>query len=84
MLLTGRLYSAQEAANFGLAHTVVPLADLRETTLSLAREVSAFSALGVREMKRLVNIAQEQPLTEGLQSELEVVWRYATTSHDAT
>jgi enoyl-CoA hydratase len=84
MLLTGRLYSAQEAANFGLAHTVVPLADLRETTLSLAREVSAFSALGVREMKRLVNIAQEQPLTEGLQSELEVVWHYATTSHDAT
>jgi enoyl-CoA hydratase/carnithine racemase len=35
-------------------------------------------------MKHLVSVATRTDLTEGLRAELDYVWRYATTSQDAT
>lgn len=83
MLLTGRLYTADEALAIGLVTQVAPREELRARTVELARTVAAYSPLGIMEMKRLIRIAQEEPLSSGLRSELELVWRYATTSYDA-
>jgi enoyl-CoA hydratase/carnithine racemase len=35
-------------------------------------------------MKHLVSVASRTDLAEGLRTELDYVWRYATTSGDAT
>ena len=44
MLLTGDFISARQALALGLVNRVVPAAELRETTLALARKVSAASS----------------------------------------
>ena len=84
MLLTGRFYRGSEAVEMGLAALHCPREDLRERTLALVEEMCAHSPLALREMKTLIGYAVDLPLDQALAAELELVHRYATTSHDAT
>jgi len=47
MLLTGRRVKAGDALRYGLVDEIVPLADLRDAALTLAREIAANAPLGV-------------------------------------
>ena len=84
MLLTGRFYRGAEAVDMGLAALHCPPDELRERTLALVEEMCAHSPLALREMKTLIGFAVDLPLDQALEAELELVHRYATTSHDAT
>jgi naphthoate synthase len=67
-----RLYTAEEAAQMGLANAVVPLAELERETVRWCREISGLSPLALRLLKASFNAA-EDGLT-GIQQ----------LSHDAT
>ncbi|CAB4759759.1 MAG: hypothetical protein F2754_00560 [Actinobacteria bacterium] len=83
MLLTGRFYRGSEAVDMGLAALHCPLDELRTRTLTLVEEMCAHSPLALREMKTLIGYAVDLPLDQALEAELDLVHRYATTSHDA-
>ena len=50
-----RQYNAQEALEMGLVNTVVPLADLEETTVGWCREILAHSPIALRCLKSAFN-----------------------------
>lgn len=82
-LLQGELYDADEAAADGLVGEVVGPEALPDRVREVADACGRHSPLAVSLMKKLVDVAQQQPLDEGLEVERELVARYATTSHDA-
>jgi naphthoate synthase len=54
-----RQYGAQEALDMGLVNTVVPLAELEETTVQWCREMLAMSPLALRMIKASMNAADD-------------------------
>jgi enoyl-CoA hydratase/carnithine racemase len=51
MCLTGRRIKAEEALGWGLVDQVAPMADLRETAMTLARELAEAAPLAVRQTR---------------------------------
>ncbi len=83
MLLTANLYTAEEAHQMGLVNKVYATDTLRKGTLETVREMAGHSSLAIRRMKELIELSQEFPKSNSLDEEEQVVWTYATTSHDA-
>ncbi len=54
-----RQYGAQEALDMGLVNTVVPLAELEETTVQWCREMLTMSPLALRMIKASMNAADD-------------------------
>ncbi|MBD0708721.1 MULTISPECIES: crotonase/enoyl-CoA hydratase family protein [unclassified Streptomyces] len=71
MLLTGRPYSAQEAARIGLVGRVVPDGTALDTALDLAERVNACGPLAVEAVKASVYETAGMPEEEGLAAELK-------------
>jgi E-phenylitaconyl-CoA hydratase len=69
MLLTGDTIDASEALRIGLVSKVVPLADLYDAALSIARRIAANAPLSVRAIKRLALQGSELPLSQALMAE---------------
>ena len=84
LLLTGRLWTAGEAVDAGLALFHAGSGVLREQTLVLAAELAAHSPLAVRHMKTLLAYSEHLGFEDALTAEQEIVVGYATGSHDAT
>ncbi|MFB6632757.1 crotonase/enoyl-CoA hydratase family protein [Streptomyces sp. NPDC056362] len=74
MLLTGRPYSAQEAAAIGLVGRVVPDGTALDAALDLAERVNACGPLAVEAVKASVYETAELTETEGLATELARGW----------
>ena len=54
-----RQYDAQQALDMGLVNTVVPLAELEETTVQWCREMLSMSPLALRMIKASMNAADD-------------------------
>ncbi|MFE2146832.1 crotonase/enoyl-CoA hydratase family protein, partial [Streptomyces sp. NPDC059456] len=74
MLLTGRPYSAEEAARIGLVGRVVPQGGALEAALEIAEQVNACGPLAVEAVKASVYDTAEMTEREGLASELVRGW----------
>lgn len=59
IMLTGDPITAQRAYEIGLVNKVVPLADLRETALTMATTIAGNAPLSVRAAKSLVYLSAE-------------------------
>ncbi|KAI0279500.1 enoyl-CoA hydratase [Russula aff. rugulosa BPL654] len=71
LTLTGRMWNAQEAAEWGMASRVVAEGEgvvVREA-IALAGEIAGKSQIAVQAQKEAVNAAYEQSLSEGLRTE---------------
>jgi len=71
LTLTGRMWGAQEAAEWGMASRVVGEGEgvvVREA-IALAAEIAGKSQIAVQAQKEAVNTAYEQGLSEGLRTE---------------
>ena len=74
MLLTGRPYTAEEAAAFGLIGRVVPEGTALEEALAVAERINACGPLAVEAVKASVYENAELTETEGLAAELKRGW----------
>ncbi|MFD7624927.1 crotonase/enoyl-CoA hydratase family protein [Streptomyces sp. NPDC059851] len=70
MLLTGRPYSAEEAARIGLVGHVVPAGTALDRALQIAEQINACGPLAVEAVKASVYETAELDETAGLASEL--------------
>ena len=71
LILTGRRIRADEALRIGLVNQVVPLADLLPTALDLAGQIARNSPMAVSSAKQLMRRAFDEPLDQGLSSEID-------------
>jgi len=69
MMLNNRTLSAEEALRFGLINYMVPPDAVLDTALKLAEEIASRAPHAVYSVKRLVNHAYEEFLTEALLDE---------------
>ncbi|MEU6991030.1 crotonase/enoyl-CoA hydratase family protein [Streptomyces sp. NPDC046465] len=74
MLLTGRPYSAAEAASIGLVGHVVPDGTALEKALLIAEQINACGPLAVEAVKASVYEAAEMSEADGLAAELKRGW----------
>lgn len=74
MLLTGRPYSAEEAARIGLVGRVVPDGTALDAALDIAERINACGPLAVEAVKASVYETAEMTETEGLAAELKRGW----------
>jgi enoyl-CoA hydratase/carnithine racemase len=83
LLFTGRLLSADEALKWGLVNRVVPDGTLIEAALEFANTVATKSPLGIQTIKEICNKGLNMGFEKALDLEIEKVYEYATSSHDA-
>ena len=69
MCLTGRMMDVGEAERVGLVSRVVPADELRDTAVSVARQIAGLSRPSVLMAKEAVNRAFETTLAEGVRFE---------------
>ncbi|HNP86002.1 MAG TPA: enoyl-CoA hydratase-related protein [Kouleothrix sp.] len=62
--LTGDLISADEALRIGLVERVVPAAELRDTTRTLAQQIASKAPLAVAAIKQAVNRGHDMALAD--------------------
>jgi enoyl-CoA hydratase/carnithine racemase len=75
MILTGGIIDAAAAASIGLVTRVVPAGQAESAAMEIAEVVAAKGPLAVREAKRLLDLAPDLPLDEGLLAETEASGR---------
>jgi enoyl-CoA hydratase len=74
VLLFGDRLTAGEARELGLVTTVLPPDELMDAALDLAGRAARVAPLAAREMKRLVAVAGEVPLADGLDREHQALF----------
>ena len=70
MILTGRVLTAAEAERIGLVHEVVPAGQAAARATAIGEEIALRGPLAVREAKRLIAIAEDAAISDGLAAEL--------------
>jgi enoyl-CoA hydratase len=71
LILTGRRIKADEAFRIGLVNQILPLAELVPTALELAGQISRNSPMAVQSAKRLMRLAFDAPIEQGLAAEID-------------
>jgi len=72
MLLTGRLFSAQEACDSGLINRIVPGKDVMEEAERVAATIAKNGPLAISAIKRAVLANSGQDIKQALKTELEI------------
>jgi enoyl-CoA hydratase len=79
LILTGRVIDADEAERIGLVSRVVPAGEALAAADEMAAEIAARGPVAVREAKRLIALASDMPLADGLAAELDASDRVFAT-----
>ena len=78
ILFTGRAVTAREAEQIGMVNKVVPLADLPEETMNLARHIAQMDPFALRQAKRAVNQTLD---VQGFYAAIQSVFEIHQTGH---
>ena len=79
LILSGRPISAAEARAWGLVNRVLPLADLLEETLAIARRIAGNGPISVRQAKQSIHRGLQMSVWDGLAFEIEAYNRMVST-----
>jgi len=80
MILTGRRISAKEALDMGLVNQVVPKGELLPTVEDMARKITSFAPIAIRDAKQAVLRGLDLSLTKGLELEKRLASSLCTSS----
>jgi enoyl-CoA hydratase len=69
LILTGRTFTAAEAAEWGLISRVAPAESVLDEALEVAAVIASYSVPVVRSARRLIEQAFEAQLSDGIASE---------------
>ena len=78
ILFTGRAVTAREAEQIGMVNKVVPLEDLQEETLKLAKHIAQMDPFALRQAKRAVNQTLD---VQGFYAAIQSVFDIHETGH---
>jgi enoyl-CoA hydratase len=78
ILFTGRSVSAREAEQIGMVNKVVPLEDLQDETMTLARHIAQNDPFALRQAKRAVNQTLD---VQGFYAAIQSVFDIHQTGH---
>ncbi|MBX6425215.1 MAG: enoyl-CoA hydratase/isomerase family protein [Variibacter sp.] len=79
IILTGRPFTAQQAAEWGLVNRVLPGADLMKEALETAAVIARNAPISVRQAKQAISRAMNMSLWDGLAFEIEAYNRMVPT-----
>jgi len=79
IILTGHVFSAQDALNWGLANKVYPRTDLLEAVLTTAKMVADNAPIAVKQAKQSIHMGLQMSLNDGLAFEIEAYHRTVPT-----
>lgn len=79
LILSGRVFSADEAHEWGLVNAVLPADELMPYTLGIAAEIAANAPIAVRQAKQAIMRGEDMGLASGLSFEIECYNRTVTT-----
>lgn len=79
LILTGRPFTAAEAADWGMVNRVWPAAELADGVLETAVAIAAGGPIAVRQAKRAITLGVETDLKTGLALEVEAYNRTIPT-----
>jgi enoyl-CoA hydratase/carnithine racemase len=79
IILTGRVFSAQEALEWGLANDIFAPTDLLPAALETATQISANAPIAVRQAKLSIHKGLQMGLMDGLAFEIEAYNRTVPT-----
>ena len=78
ILFTGRAVTAREAEQIGMVNKVVPLEELHDETMALARHIAGMHPFGLRQAKRAVNQTLD---VQGFYAAIQSVFDIHHTGH---
>jgi enoyl-CoA hydratase/carnithine racemase len=78
ILFTGRAVTAREAEQIGMVNKVVPLEELYDETMALARHIAGMHPFGLRQAKRAVNQTLD---VQGFYAAIQSVFDIHHTGH---
>jgi enoyl-CoA hydratase len=79
IILSGRVFSAQEAFEWGLANQIFAPKDLLPAALETAKKISANAPIAVRQAKQAIHKGLQMGLMDGLAFEIEAYNRTVPT-----
>jgi len=79
LILSGRQFSAEEAATWGLVNAVYDTEDLMAQTLRIAASIAGNAPIAVSQAKLAINRGLDMSLANGLELEIEAYNRLVTT-----
>lgn len=78
MLMTGRLFSAEEALRWGLVNRVVEPDQLMAVAEEIATQIAANSPGAVQQAKRSAKLGLDSPIEQGIEIEIECYQKMVT------
>jgi len=79
LILTGRVFTAQEALHWGLANEVFQADELLDKTLTVAATIAGNAPIAVRQAKQAIHKGLQMGLADGLAFEIEAYNRTVPT-----
>ena len=71
IILTGQVFSAEDALSWGLANKIYAQRDLLEATLTTAKTIANNAPIAVRQAKKSIHKGMQMSLNDGLAFEIE-------------
>ena len=79
LILSGRVFSAQEAVEWGLANASFPLSTLMQHTVEAAETIASNAPIAVRQAKQAIHKGMQMSLADGMAFEIEAYNRTIPT-----
>jgi len=71
MIFTGKRINAREALTLGIVSKVVPVGEVEEAVLQLAKDICASAPVAVRQAKKAIDMGMNTDLQTGMEIEIE-------------
>jgi len=79
LILTGRVFTAEDAVSWGLANASFPQSTLMQHTLEVAQTIATNAPIAVRQAKQAIHKGMQMSLADGLAFEIEAYNRTVPT-----